>query len=469
MRRRFFLTFFLFTIAVLIGLEVPLGAALRQHERQTVTDSLERDATALSAFAVDDLAHGDTQQLALISNRYASQAGVGITIFDPNGRVLVAEGRTPAPAIRSGLSVQVTQALAGDKPSGIVHRPGPDLLYVATPIGAGRSYLGVTVVAAPTTELERRVRRNWAELAGAGAFALAVAGGLGLLLARSLMRPLTELDDAVAGLQAGDLKTRAAVGSGPPELEGIKSRFNTMADRIEELVDAQQAFVADASHQLRTPLTALRLQLENLDVSLDGDGHPDLDAAIAEAHRLSRLIDGLLALARVEGSRPARAVIDASGVVEDRVQAWAPLAEERGVALRDSVPERAPALAVPGFVEQVLDNLIANALDASPSDTAVEVRVERDGKWVAMHVVDEGPGLTEGERLRAFDRFWRQNASGREQGTGLGLAIVRQLVRSSGGEVELRPASSGGLDAVVRLEAAVGDVRQPAQMTGASS
>jgi len=462
-RRRFLLSFFLFTVVVLVGLEVPLGTVFRQRERQTTIDGLERDATAVSAIAVDDLEHGDIANLQTVSDRFGRQEGEGVTIFDTQGHVLVAVGRTPPGTIRSELTQELDRALAGEKPSGIVHLPGPDLLYVATPIGAGRSALGVAVIAAPTTDLAERVRRNWIELGVVGVVVLAISGGLGLLLARSLTRPLAELDDAVAGLQRGDLSTRAATGAGPPELAEIVRRFNAMADHLQELVEAQQAFAADASHQLRTPLTALRLRLESLDAAEDGPDHADLEAAITETHRLSRLVDGLLALAKVEASKPARAVIDVDTVVADRVDAWAPLAEERNVTVRNGATIATRAFAVPGFLEQVLDNLIDNALDVSPNDSTVEVTVEREDPWVEIHVVDEGPGLGAVERRRAFDRFWRQDGSGRGQGTGLGLAIVRQLVRLSGGEVELRGRPGKGLDAVVRLEAWRGRATAPVE------
>ncbi|MBV8305359.1 MAG: HAMP domain-containing protein, partial [Acidimicrobiia bacterium] len=236
MRRRFLLSFFVFTVVVLVGLEVPLGTVYRQRERQTEVDGLDRDATAVAAIALDDLQHGDLRSLQTLSDRFGSHEGEGVTIFDTSGHVLVAEGPTPSDATGSGLRAQLDRALAGAKPSGIVHRPGPDLLYVATPIGTGRSALGVAVIAAPTTDLERIVRRNWVELGVVGVIVLAVSVGLALLLARWIIRPLSELDDAVAGLQAGELGTRAAIGSGPPELEGVVRRFNAMADRLQELV-----------------------------------------------------------------------------------------------------------------------------------------------------------------------------------------------------------------------------------------
>jgi len=454
-RRRFLLSLLVFTVVVLVGLEVPLGTVYRERERQAVVAGLERDATAVSAIGEDDLQHGEIAGLRLLADRFGRQEREGVTIFDDAGHVLVAVGRAPSGAIRSGLTAQLNRALAGAKPSGIVHRPGPDLLYVATPIGTGRSALGVTVIAAPTTDLARRVRNNWIALGVVGVVVLAVGAGLGLLLARSLTRPLADLDTAVAGLQGGDLGTRAPTGSGPPELADIVRRFNAMADRLQALVEAQQAFAADASHQLRSPLTALRLRLESLDNAVEPPGHADLDAAITEAHRLSRLIDGLLVLAKVEASKPPRVRVDVAAVVRDRVDAWAPLAEEREVTLRTSAPATAGAFAVAGFLEQVLDNLIDNALEVSPARTAVGIEVRQLDNWVEVHVVDERPGLGPAERTRSFDRFWRQDGSGREQGAGLGLAIVRQLVRVSGGEAELRDAPGGhaGLDAVVRFEA----------------
>jgi signal transduction histidine kinase len=453
-RRRLLAAYLAFTVAILVGLEVPLATAYKQRERQTMLASLGRDGTALSALALDDLEHRDVASLADLANRYARQAGVGVTVFDSSGQVLVAEGRPPSNAIRTGLSRQVASALKGARPAGVLSRPGPDLLYVATPIGAGRSERGVTVIAAPTTALQNRVHRQWVWLGVLGLAVLVASGLLGLVLSRWLSRPLAQLQKAVEGLQAGDLGTRASIASGPPELVELAARFDDMAARLEEMVEGQRGFVADASHQLRTPLTALRLRLENLETTLPAHAKSDLEPAIAEAHRLSRLVDGLLALARVEGSRPDRRTIDVRAVVADRRQAWAPLAEERDVDLQTRLDGAATAYAVPGFLEQVLDNLVANALEATPYGTTVTLGVTQRPPWVEVRVVDEGPGLAEAERARAFDRFWRRERSGQPGGSGLGLAIVRQLVRSSGGEVELREAPGGGLEAVVRLRRA---------------
>ena len=137
--------------------------------------------------------------------------------------------------------------------------------------------------------------------------------------------------------------------------------------------------------------------------------------------------------------------------MRERVDAWGDLASERGVALRAEVEPGVHVRSSRERLDQVLDNLISNALAASPPGSGVTVSAEPAGDWVELHVIDEGPGLSAEDRHRAFDRFWR-GAGG--SGSGLGLAIVKRLVVADGGEVELRPSAAGGIDAVVRLKAA---------------
>jgi signal transduction histidine kinase len=225
--------------------------------------------------------------------------------------------------------------------------------------------------------------------------------------------------------------------------------------------------VADVSHQLRTPLAALRLRLEMMEVDIPKRAHDDFDAATAEVHRLSRLVDGLLMLARAENRPSARERTDVAAIVAGRRATWLPLAEERHV---DIVVEgrRTFALVTPGNLEQVLDNLIANAIDVSPAGTTITLRIDappvrHEGAWTTVHVVDEGPGMSPERRAFAFARFERRgrDTEGTIGGFGLGLAIVRQLVVADRGEVELLEAPSGGLDVCVRLAAATAPRRQP--------
>jgi signal transduction histidine kinase len=178
-------------------------------------------------------------------------------------------------------------------------------------------------------------------------------------------------------------------------------------------------------------LTALRLRLETGDSA----------GALAEVDRLTQLVEELLALARADAAAEHAEPVDIARLVRLRVDAWKPLADERGVRL-DATTDGVTVRAGAGRVQEVLDNLLANALDAAPADSDVRV-VAANGE---LHVVDGGPGLTPDQRARAFDRFWRASD---KPGSGLGLAIARRLVERDGGQIELRAAASGGIDAVV--------------------
>jgi signal transduction histidine kinase len=242
------------------------------------------------------------------------------------------------------------------------------------------------------------------------------------------------------------------VPSGPHEIHALARSFNTTAAQLEQLLDAQRAFVADASHQLRTPLAALRLRLENLESEISDEGHDDLDGAIEEVNRLSLLVDGLLELARVEQHGAHPEPIDVRAVVTARREAWEPFAEEHGVQLRVVLDGDEQVLATAGRLEQVLDNLLNNAIDVAPAGSAIDLGVVRVGDTVRISVSDVGPGMTEQQRARAFDRFWRAEEG--TSGFGLGLAIVRQLVVADGGDVALDSSEAGGLEVTVSLPAA---------------
>ena len=168
--------------------------------------------------------------------------------------------------------------------------------------------------------------------------------------------------------------------------------------------------------------------------------------------RLADLVGGLLALARADTGTASVATVDAVATARERVSHWTPLADERGVRIRAEAATPAPARIAEGKLVQVLDNLIANALEVAPGGTTVTVSVRRGDDATEIHVVDEGPGLTAEQRERAFDRFWRAGSGA--GGSGLGLAIVRRLVETDEGSAALEDAAGGGIDAVVRLRRA---------------
>jgi signal transduction histidine kinase len=458
--RRLLGTYLLLTLVVLLALEVPLAIGYRDRQISQLQSGLERDAFVLASFASDTLAGtaSPPADLAVVASNYNAKADGRVVIVDSSGEVLADSDPAVAGQRNFASRPEIADALSGQIATGSRYSTtlGNGLVYVAVPVSVGNRILGAVRVSYSTDQIDTKVRRYWLLLAGAGLATLAIAAAVGVLLARWVTRPIAALQMAATKIGDGDLTSRADANSGPPEVRALATAFNTTALRLEHLVTAQEQFVADASHQLRTPLTALRLRLEMLELDDEEQSREDIEGARDEVQRMSRLVDGLLALARAERTpttRPRRAAL--STVVRERASAWQPLAAERDVAI-DAGGADMRARFDPDHLSQILDNLIANALEVSPPGSTLSIHVDREdsasGTIVAVHVVDEGPGLSDEERDRAFDRFWRAtNEHSELGGSGIGLAIVQKLAAADGGRAELRAAPGGGIDAVVLL------------------
>jgi len=434
--RRLLASYLALTFVVLVALEVPLGIVNARNERQDLTAKVERDAFAAGSFAEDALQSGggtppELQGLAL---RYLRDTGGRLVIVDRRGQSLAdSHPTTPAernfasrPEIRSALRGTVS---TGIRPSETLHQ---NLLYVAVPVASSGRVYGAVRITYPTSTLESRVRRYRLALVAVGLIVLAAAALVGELLARSITLPLRRLEAVSARIGGGELAARGSERDGPPEIRRLAAELNRTTTKLAALLTSQEQFVADASHELRTPLTALRLRLES----------GDTGAALLEVERLTQMVDELLALARADSAAGAADDVSLAEIVEQRIELWEPLATEQGVRLL-SAGEGGHVHAGRARVEEVLDNLLSNAIDASRQGATVTV----EARAPELHVIDEGPGLSAEQRVRAFDRFWRASAT---PGSGLGLAIARRLVELDGGTIELTQASSGGVDAVVR-------------------
>ncbi len=451
MTRRLLLGYLGVTLFVLLSLEVPLGLQNQRTERQNLTANVSHDATALAADSEDAVQAPSRRQLdalAAVAANYARKTGARVVIVNRRGYALVDTSARVLGTENFKSRPEIAQALLGNYPHGVRNSQTlhERLLYVAVPIAANGKVHGAVRVTYPFSAVDSRIRRYWLLLTLIGVVVLAGAAVVGLGLARFVTRPLRGLEDAAAAVGEGHLDARASEQEGPPEVRSLAARFNETVAKLSRLLRSQGEFVADASHELRTPLTALRLRLESLPPSRDRD------AALHEADRLRDLVDSLLALARADAGAEGSARVDASALVRDRVDAWLPLAEEHRVALVAELDGPLPVRAAEGRLAQVLDNLLANALEASPDGGTITVSALAASPWVELHLTDEGRGLTPEQRERAFDRFWRAGSGA--GGSGLGLAIVKRLVAADDGEVELREAASGGVDAVVRLRPA---------------
>jgi signal transduction histidine kinase len=461
MTRRLVLSYVGLAFLILILLEVPFGLLAQRHERDMAASQAEREATGLAAVASEDVEHHRTADLNAVIGRYQARAGGELVIVDPASHVL-ASSRVDADNDATGEQRNLVQAaLSGRSVSSFTSDEGQPWATAAVPISSDNQPAGAVLLGVLATSTENRIDNIWLALGGFAAAILALTTLVGLLLARSLARPLARLESTVTRLGDGDLSVRAG-DEGPPQVRSLARQFNQMAGRLAELVEAQNRFVADASHQLRSPLTALRLRLENLEAGAEAGSAEGIAAAAEEVQRLSRIVDGLLTLSRVGSDEPDRRTVDVETVIEGRCDAWSALAAERQVDLSPDMGTNPPATAVlvPGDLEQILDNLLANALDASPEGGRISVQLTpSDHNQFEVHVTDEGPGMSPDDRQRAFDRFWQGTGSNGGH-SGLGLAIVRQLAARNQAAAELREARPSGVDAVITLTAASDRGRQ---------
>jgi signal transduction histidine kinase len=475
MTTRIVLALVAFTTAVLVGAVVPLTLNATGHDRTSfvqATVALARTDAALAQTRLDFLAQQQTTghlpspaagkaNLAgwapvITALEDMRQSGDGLLILTNTLQMVAHVGMPPG-----NFDWLAEEAVAQAQPEfradqvvqAVTDTTGPQVI-AAMPVfgqGGGGPVVGTVIVARSTKDLDNDIVALWVILGTISAVAVIAAAVLAFGLARWVSRPLKGLDAAARRLADGDLAIRTVTGSGPPELRRLGTTFNTMAGRLEALVHGNRAVIADVSHQLRTPLAALRLRLDLLAADAaqsDPATSHELEGALAELARLSRLVDGLLAVARAENVVPVPVALDIAELARERVVAWHPVADDRSIVLATTsvggtgVPD-APVRAWigEGHLEQILDNLIANALEALGPGQRVTVITAATPTGARITVRDQGPGMSAEDRQRAFLRFGVSSPNG----TGLGLAIVHRLTTSNGGTASLTETPGGGL------------------------
>ncbi|HEY6493663.1 MAG TPA: HAMP domain-containing sensor histidine kinase [Trebonia sp.] len=449
MTRRVAAALLVLTLAILIAAVVPLALGAIAHERDSFVEDTARTAASISGLAearLGDHATGGTALSdALVT---AARQGDELLILNKHGGVVVRQGNPHDPGWRQ----LVTQSTLQNDPT--TELTGDRVIAVQTVWDDGKlggTAIGTVVLERPTGPLNQNIANLWLYLVGLSAAAMAAAVIIAFYFARWVSRPLARLDSAARKIADGDLTVRAKAGYGPPELRRMAATFNMMAGRLEALVHGHRAMLADASHQLRTPLTALRLRLDLLAADSAPAAAAELAGAQEEIARLSRLVDGLLATARAEAVTEQLEHIDVMEAVFERVAAWQPVADGNGVKLVAEATAASPSPRVAlgsGHLEQILDNLIDNAIEAIGDEGgAVRVSVGRSEAGTLLNVADDGPGMTAQERSRAFLRY----TTGSQNGTGLGLAIVHRLVTANGGTIRLADTPGGGLTVELEL------------------
>ncbi|WP_341720164.1 HAMP domain-containing sensor histidine kinase [Micromonospora sp. FIMYZ51] len=450
MRRRLVISYLLLMVLVLVALGTPLAATLATRETDRVRADRLADATRFASLAGPALRSGTSDPLANELTSYQQLYGIDAVVVDRDRAVVVG-----SPAWRPALGTHeaLNVALSGQQAS------GPDSVWpwvdgpivVAVPINDGGEVLGAVVTASPTDEVRRSVTTWWLLLAALGLLAVVACVLTAFGLAGWVLRPITELDAVTHEIAEGDRGARVQHRLGPPELRRLAASFNHMADVVSDVMDRQRAFVAHASHQLRNPLTALRLRVEELGPSLtDPQGRAEHQLALEETDRLALLLDALLTLARAERRENQRVIVDAAAAAASRVAAWEPLARHRSVTLRLAAdPVAAYARTVPTAIDQALDALIDNAVKFSGAGGEVTVTVAARDDGVELEVRDTGPGMTRSQLGQATERFWRAPEVQNVDGAGLGLTIAAVLVDASDGRLTMQSNSPRGLVAAL--------------------
>lgn len=426
-------------LAALLVPSVVSDAAARTddlHERRLAA------ATRLAALAGDASTEQQVRALEPDLRRFHEVYDADVLVLDADGAVLAGS----VTGSDAGVDAAVAAALDGNPTTA----PDPvwpwdtDPMVVATPIGRDAQVLGAVVVVQPTDDVRRAVAWRLGLVVALGLAALAVVALLvALPLVGWILRPVRDLERSARRLGEGDTSARAP-GAGPPELRRLAATFNTMAESVEVSQRQQRDLVADVSHQLANPVTALRLRLEALAEERAGD---DLGAAIEETDRIARALEGLIEVSSAGSRDRERAEVDLVAQVRDRIALWEPLFGD--LLAVDLAPATASVVVEPDLAPVVVDALLDNALKYAPG-VPVELGLHVDGDDWLLVVRDHGPELSEAEADDLGRRFHRLPRHAGVEGTGLGLAIAAGRLRDAGGSLRLT-AAGPGLRAEVRI------------------
>lgn len=410
MRRRILRAVVVAVVCAVLLFSVPLAVATLRLYQQDEVHELQQLADRVAVTVPADVHHPrDPMELP----RVESDTWVGV--YDSGARLVIGAGpaRGDGP-VRDALAARDTSRRQGDR------------LVTAVPVGSGERVRAVVRASSPANGPLRRAALTWAGMLAPAAVAVGVGAVWGLRSSRRLARPLEALASTAGRLETGDLSARAAP-SGLPEADEVATALNRAAVRIEELLRRERAFSADASHQLRTALTRVRLELESAQTSGSAaDPRAAMHAALASLTRMETTLDDLLGLAR---DMPEQAPLDVAALLDSAERRWHGELAAEGRQLRVTIDEGLPeAVGSARAGRQVLDVLLANAL--AHGNGRVTVTARDTAGVLALDVADEGPGLPEGE-----DVFARRRGDADGSGHGIGLALARSLVEAEGGRL----------------------------------
>ncbi len=415
------------TTILVIAFVVPLALAVRDVERTDEVNGIVNSATSLAAF-IDNAT--PLSEIDDAVRRYEQEyPDIVITVYGRDGSLNGAD--VPA-------SAQVDRAFAGEE---IVEQPsGGVIAYVPNngPFDAAAQSNFVIRLAATGNVIDLGVRSIGAVVVLSTLAAVLVGAGIGLLAARLISTPTQELTVVARRLQDGELDARAEP-RGPRELRELADALNHLAARVAELLVRERESVADLAHRLRTPLTALHLEIETLDPT------PETEELLARVQRLEATLNQILAEMRRPEEHEKRTV-DVAAIARDRLADWSDVAVDAGRPFHVRVEPTGPRRVTgdPADVEAAFDTIINNAFKHTPEGTRIDVSVVDQGDRLCFSVEDAGPGFP--------DRTVAERGVSAGQSSGLGLDIARRTVEEFGGEMQLGRSELGGARVLLLFE-----------------
>jgi signal transduction histidine kinase len=445
---------YLVLIALAMGLLCTyLLFAFRQFHLEWAEHDLRARAEAISNTIVELMKRPDRQHhLEGVTTQFQQQDRVIVRVLDEHGMVLGSTDPGDRPGDNRSSLPGVRLGLAGQDATGQAYRGTPSMerLYVVVPVKQDDRILGVVRMSLLLRDLQSAYRRMRNVAIGALLITFTACSVLSLLLARGLVRPVSHMSTMAARIGAGKLGERIQV-RGPRELAQLGFALNAMADRLAEQERVRREFLANASHEFRTPLSNVRVALET--VLETRPRRPEmvqrmLTGAVGEIERLTLLVNDLLDLARIQ-SEPMpleRCETPIRALIQPLVAAVAPRLEAQRLRLQLDVPAELRVQVDPQRMQQALMNLLDNAIRCTPEGGHIRIAADETAVGVEIRVRDDGPGIPEEDLPYIFDRFYTVDKarSRSSSGTGLGLAITRSIVEAHGGSVRVTSGLAGG-------------------------
>jgi signal transduction histidine kinase len=460
LRTRLLLALGYLVVLVTIAFAVPLALNIRDRANEEVREGARTQIGVLAAGAAEPVVTRSARDLRVLARAAARAAGGRVVIVDRRGGVLAdSEGAAPRgtdyatpqrPELQAALRGRRVQT---ERASDTL---AEDILASAEPVYSSGRVVGAVRLTQSVSAVNTRVNRTMLGILAVGLAVLLVALVVAFLLARGIALPITRLDAVAQRVAAGDLDARAPV-QGSREQRSLGESFNAMTERLGRTVRAQKEFAADASHQLRTPLTGLRLRLEEARVAGDRAAlEHELDAGLREVDRIAQTVDELLVLSRT-GERDAPGeLLDLAETAQAAGRRWTPTAAAHELTLQvQTTAPTQPVWCARADLDRALDAVIENAILYGAGGRLVTIRAGGS----SIEVLDEGAGLAVGEERALFERFQRGSAgAAAPNGTGLGLPIARELMRCWNGDAQLANRAEGGAQATLTLPAFTGSL-----------